>query len=243
MRLDGEHTLIVVLAQDGQQRAPVDHIHTGGRVVDVAAVDVQRALEMYMVEIRAVERGLGQIIAPAVDRVGRVELDAQRFEVVVDDVPLMRLVDVVVPRAVVDAELHAAGRIVDERLKVGDGGADVLIIAQPVDIVAAGDIHRAAQLGAHIDQVELVLLLLGANRAVRRDAVAAPAADGAQLHAGFGKGLADLRAVEVGNVVRVDVKFRVIQPQRLDPLDARGVMGGGNHSEFHIKISFNLFVS
>ena len=92
--------------------------------------------------------------------------------------------------------------------------------------MSAGDIHRAAQLGAHIDQVEFVLLFLGIDRAVRSDAVAAPAADGAQLDACVCKRFADFRAIEIGNIVRIDVEFRIVQSQRLDPLDAGGLWVG-----------------
>ena len=95
-----------------------DHIHPRRRVVNMTSVNVQRPFEMHMVEIGAVGCGFGQVVPSSVYGVGRVELDAERFEVGVDDIPLVRLVDIVVPRAVVNTKLYPADGIVDERLEI-----------------------------------------------------------------------------------------------------------------------------
>ena len=103
----------------------------------MTSVNVQRPFEMHMVEIGAVGCGFGQVVPSSVYGVGRVELDAERFEVGVDDIPLVRLVDIVVPRAVVNTKLYPADGIVDERLEISDGGTDVLVIAQALNVVVS----------------------------------------------------------------------------------------------------------
>ena len=80
---------------------------------------------MDMIELITVMSHFAEVISAAVDGMAGVKLDSETLQMVMNDVPFMRFINIAVPITVICADLYVAARIIHQRLDVIDGGSDV----------------------------------------------------------------------------------------------------------------------
>ena len=113
------------LTQNRKECAPVDSIKSGRRVVETLTVDIDCTFQMDMIELITVMSHFAEVISAAVDGMAGVKLDSETLQMVMNDVPFMRFINIAVPIAVICSDLYVAARIIHQRLDVIDGGSDV----------------------------------------------------------------------------------------------------------------------
>ena len=225
-----------------------NHVPQGPVVGLVGIAPLNNALDVAVLEVGAPLHALAEIRAllAAMDKaVGGVVLNTQARHFAEDQLPLLRGADVVVAHHAVDnGGLHAVvlgiGHNVVKHL---DGGGNILIIGDALDVVAAAQVVLGSQVGAKVDDAFHVLPLFLRHIAVLVQNMAGPAAYRAHFHAGaLTRGLQlvlggqQVRGGDSEEVGGVAVKLHKVQPQFLCPVKAFRLWGH-NDAKFHKKSS------